>query len=264
MKDELYLEFVEKFRKAGSDSLQYAWERNAEQILKECQERARLSASPEPTKVGIVIEVEHTEGARAKVKVDKLFFKRTVKFCDTDFPEADIDMEQLEMDFTPGKPLEASQQGEEKPAETPRAAALLAAARELRCKAILPCLPGTIANWGRTVRSFDEKGNERLILLPAGKEREVLLQAAEMGTLVVNNENGYLMVETIDKLLRNGYRVHAYNAKGEDLGTWIWDTEKLDECHGIKLDGCLTIDESESEFLSKGDSIIACVYPQLN
>ena len=264
MKDELYIEFLEKFRDEGANAIKYAWERNAEDVLKECRERALLAGTrdPEPMKVALVVEISDydSEHARAKVKVEKLFFKREMKFCYRDFPEADIDLEQLEMDFTPGKPLEASQQGEEKPAETPRAAALLAAARELRCKAILPCLPGTIANWGRTVRSFDEKGNERLILLPAGKEREVLLQAAEMGTLVVNIENGYLMVETIDKLLRNGYRVHAYNAKGEDLGTWIWDTES----HGIKLDGCMTIGESESEFLSKGDSIIACVYPQLN
>ena len=262
MKDELYIEFLEKFRDEGANAIKYAWERNAENVLKECRERALLAGirDPEPMKVALVVEISDydSEHARAKVKVEKLFFKRTIKFCDTDFPEADIDLEQLEMDFTPGKPLEASQQGEEKPAETPRAAALLAAARELRCKAILPCLPGTIANWGRTVRHFDEKGNERLILLPEGKEQEVLQQAAEMGTLVVSNENGHLLPESIDKLLRNGYRVRSFDENGEDLGAWDWTESRAFVCLDPQSQ---TIDDNESEFLSNGDGIIANVYP---
>ena len=255
MKDELYIEFLEKFRDEGANAIKYAWERNAENVLKECRERALLAGirDPEPMKVALVVEISDydSEHARAKVKVEKLFFKRTIKFCDTDFPEADIDLEQLEMDFTPGN---AEQQCEEKPAETPRAAALLAAARELHCKAILPCLPGTIANWGRTVRHFDENGNERLILLPDGREMEVLRQAAEMGTLVVST-NGHLLLDSIDKLVHNNYSVRDFDDKGDDMGLWVWSRD------GLELDGSCACLEDEQEFLEPGDGIIANVYP---
>ncbi|MBQ9369122.1 MAG: hypothetical protein IJT83_15170 [Victivallales bacterium] len=260
--DEKHNEFVEKFRAAGSRALQYAWERNACNILMEAEERRRLDPDKcEPMSVAIVVNVLYHGRTQAKVQVDKLSYKRTMKFCDDDFPEEVVDLEQLEFDF-PSASQDASEADDEQDdvgISSPKVRAITNAAYRLKCKAVFPCQQGSVPNWERSVRVVSNSGS-RIVLLPSGQEEKLMDAMAGIGELVVMR-NGMLHPRSIEKLLLNGYDVRYFDSAGVCRGAYVIEENADSSDYGnLRLDAENLVEANAETFIYQEESIIANVW----
>lgn len=245
--------FIEQCSTEAAAALNFAITRNMARILDDIEKQTALfdavDEAAKTIKACIVIAVTKESQYAAKINVEKVEWTRRFKTVDKDFPEQEVDLDQLKIDFAqpaapsaeaPGKLTEELQKHGYQSFKN-----LLAAAREIHMDLFYPCRCRNLPNWKNTVMRYMSANSDwKSSLYPDGRWDDVAEAAHACGDLVCFYDQNAGCLKLDETSLSNLLLGDTYIGKLDDDKTKVqtYNDRKLADIQQFLNDGGVIAD----------------------